>query len=119
MNKKRLTKQEMNWINQYADSSCFSVDEAYGRPSQTKRDIETEIKYHMRQYFNGFDYRILSKNGFRFTCAFKYESGDNLFLCVCTPAKWYQIVPLITIDEETGEMHIWEWEYNQYKERRK
>lgn len=108
MRKQKLTKKEEGWINLYLQARDYSVDTAYGNPSSTKKQIEAEILYTMKDRFNGFDYRILSHNGFRFSCAFQVkDENGNHFLIVCTPSSWYNIVPLITVDSETGEVKFW------------
>lgn len=116
--KKHLTAQEFQWLIQYLDAEYNSVDYAYGRPSETKRQIEQEILYDMNQQFHGFDYRIISHNGFHFSCGFKFTENDNNFLCICTPSRWYYILPVITVDEETGEVKNWYEDYLDYKKMR-
>lgn len=114
--KTRLTKQEMCWIDQYFLAEHRTVDSAYRTPSETKRQIEAEILYRMKHDFNGFDYRILSYNGFHFSCGFKIVDGDNYFLCICTPSRWWNVIPVKTVDSETGEVHNW---YNEYYKEKK
>lgn len=108
MKKQKLTKQEESWIYQYLHSHYDSVDTAYGKPSGTKKSIEENILYRMKHDFKGFDYRILSHNGFRFSCGFqtKDENGNH-FLIVCTPSTWYNVVPIETVNPDTGEVKIW------------
>ena len=119
MNKKaRLTKQEISWIAQYTFARYKSLHEAYGKPSKTKEDIDAEIRRKMWE-MDGYDYRIISRNGFHFSCGFWVNDGDNQFLVICTPSEWYHIIPIITVDSETGEVHDWIDEYNKYWEGRK
>lgn len=113
--KKHLTKQERYWISQYENARFTSVDYAYGRPSDTKRNIESDILWAMTHNFNGSDYRILSHNGFHFSCAFTAKDNDNIFLVVCTPSSWYNVVPIITVDQETGEIKNWIDDYDYLK----
>lgn len=114
--KKHLTKQERYWISQYENARFTSVDSAYSRPSETKRQIEADIIYRMKHDFDGSDdYRILSHNGFHFSCAFTVRENDNIFLVVCTPSRWYNFVPIITVDSETGEIKNWIDDYDYLK----
>ena len=113
MQKTKLTKQERYWISCYENATDFSVEQAYENPSKAKRDIEFDIKYHMIHDFNGFDYRILSHNGFRFSCGFRTKDvNGNHLLIVCTPTRWYNVVPLETVDSETGEYKNWINDYD-------
>lgn len=115
--KTRLTKQERYWIQQYEYARYKSIYDAYEKPSYKKVRIESDIKQKMYD-MNGQDYRILSKNGFHFSCGFVVDDGDNQFLVVCTPTEWYHIVPIITVDSETGEVKEWISEYDSYWESR-
>ena len=108
MKKQKLTKQEESWIYQYLHAHYSSVDTAYGNPSETKRLIEAQIQCRMKQHFKGFDYRILSHNGFRFSCGFQVkDENGNHFLIVCTPSSWYNVVPIETVNPDTGEVKSW------------
>ena len=106
MPKTKLNKQEKYWINQYIHAEDFSVETAYRRPSATKIAIEDDILNKMYEV-GGNGYRILSHNGFHFSCAFKSSLGDNIYLIVCTPSRWYIMVPLKTVNPETGEIKYW------------
>ncbi|MBO7691077.1 MAG: hypothetical protein J6T10_00405 [Methanobrevibacter sp.] len=111
MKKTRLTKQERYWIEQYLNSTETCVEQAYGRPSDSKKSIEFTIKYQMINKFNGKDYRILSHNGWNFSCAFKVEDERGIYLIVFTPSHWYQSVPIKTV-YETGAIKDWVYEYD-------
>lgn len=114
MPKTKLTKQERYWISQYENSEDFSVETAYRNPSKTKCDIEFDIKYRMIHDYNGFDYRILSHNGFHFSCGFRTkDENGNHFLIVFTPSRWFNVVPLETVDSETGEYKNWINDYDE------
>lgn len=63
-------------IERYANSNMYSVYDAYQQPSEQKVRAERMIHIEMDQY-NGYDYRILSYNTFRFTCAYKYEDMNT------------------------------------------
>ena len=68
-------------IERYANSNMYSVFDAYAQPSEQKIRAEKMIRVEMDMY-NGYDYRILSYNTFRFTCAYKYEDMKNGAGCV-------------------------------------
>lgn len=107
MLKQKLTKKE-GWINLYLRARDYSVDTAYRNPSTAKKAIEEEILYAMKINFHGFDYRILSHNKFTFSCAFQVkDENGNHFLIVCTPSSWYNVVPIETVNPDTGEVKIW------------
>lgn len=108
MQKQKLTKQEESWLYQYLHSQYDSVYTAYGNPSTTKKQIEAQILYRMKHDFKGFDYRTLSRNGFRFSCGFQIkDENGNHFLIVCTPSSWYNVVPIETVNPDTGEVKSW------------
>ena len=117
--KKFLTKQEMSWIHSYENAKVFSVNTAYSRPSETKRQIESEIMDRMRHDFNGENYRIMSHNVFEFTCGFTTTDETGTFLIVCSPTKWFNVVPMYTINQETGEVYDWIERTNNYWKVRK
>lgn len=106
MPKTKLNKQEKYWIDQYINAEDFSVETAYRKPSATKIANENEILEKMREV-GGNGYRILSHSSDFFSCAFKASVGDNIYLVVCTPSRWYNMVPLKTVNSETGEIKYW------------
>lgn len=84
----KTTQKAKAWINAYFQSSCFSVRDFYSSRVYRKESIEDAIKSRMRE--NGFiDYRIVSGNGFYFTCG--YMSSDSNILYIETAYNIFEI----------------------------
>ena len=75
----RTTKKAEKWIDEYFNSSCFSVDSFYGRCSDEKRQIERRIKERIYNDNLG-DYRVLNGNCFYFTVGYRDNNGDTLYI---------------------------------------
>ena len=75
----KTTQKAEKWINEYFNSSCFSVRDFYTSRVYRKESIEDAIKMKMREN-NLHDYRIVSGNGFYFTCGYMNESEDILYI---------------------------------------
>ena len=65
----------------------YSVEDCYGRPSETKKAIEYEWRKECSN-LNGENFRIISHNSNFFSLAF--EAGNDLY--VITPAHNYIVV---------------------------
>lgn len=81
-----MNKYEMDYYNAYKRSVWESVRDAYVRPSTAKVSIEKEIISRMEKC-NGYDYRIISKNGYFFSCAYRTKENGVEYLHVFTPTK--------------------------------
>lgn len=75
----KTTKKASKWVEEYFNSSCFSVDSFYGRCSNEKRQIERKIKERIYND-NLCDYRILNGNCFYFTVGYRDNNGDTLYI---------------------------------------
>lgn len=73
------TKKASRWIDEYFNSSCYSVDNFYGRCSSEKLQIERKIKERVCNN-NLCDYRVLNGNCFYFTVGYRDEKGDTLYI---------------------------------------
>lgn len=70
MMKTSTNKKAMEYLRQYTKSTDKSVNEVYKTGcSYYKQQAENDIKRRMIEE-NGHDYRILSHNGFCFTCGY-------------------------------------------------
>ena len=75
----KTTQKAENWIKSYFSSSCFSVRDYYRSRTYTKESIEDKIK--SRIYSEGLtDYRIVSANGFYFTCGYMDKEKNILYI---------------------------------------
>ena len=84
----KTTKKAKAWIDSYFTSSCFSVRDYYTSRVYVKESIEDRIKE--RIYSEGLkDYRIVSANGFYFTCG--YMSADDNTLYIETAYNIFEI----------------------------
>lgn len=84
----KTTKKAKAWIDSYFSSSCFSVRDFYSSRVYRKESIEEAIKSKMREN-NLHDYRIVSGNGFYFTCG--YMSSDSNILYIETASNIFEI----------------------------
>jgi len=75
----KTTQKAKNWIDSYFSSSCFSVRDYYKTRAYRKESIEDAIK--RRIYEEGMtDYRIISANGFYFTCGYMDKNENILYV---------------------------------------
>lgn len=75
----KTTQKAKMWINSYFQSSCFSVRDFYSSRVYRKESIEDAIKNKMHE--NGFiDYRVVSGNGFYFTCGYMSADSNTLYI---------------------------------------
>lgn len=63
-------------LKRLLNCDCESVTQAYKTPSTRKIGIEGYILNEMRG-LNGWGYRVLSHNGFIFTCGYLCEMADQ------------------------------------------
>lgn len=75
----KTTQKAKRWIDAYFNSSCFSVRDAYTSRVYRKERIEDAIKRRMSAE-NLHDYRIVSANGFYFTCGYMDETENILYI---------------------------------------
>lgn len=75
----KTTQKARNWIDSYFKSHKFSVRDCYTTRAYTKEAIEDKIKE--RIYNEGMtDYRIISYNGFYFTCGYMDKTQNILYV---------------------------------------
>lgn len=75
----KTTQKAKSWIDFYFSSSCFSVRDFYTSRVYRKESIEDAIKMKMREN-NLHDYRIVSGNGFYFTCGYMDKEKNILYI---------------------------------------
>lgn len=73
------TKKAERWIDSYNRADCHSVEDFYSRPSYNKISAERKCIERMNE-INGYGFRILSGNSSFFTCGYKSENGDTLYI---------------------------------------
>ena len=73
------TQRAKNWIDSYFHSTCLSVRDFYKSRVLRKESIEDAIRRRMIEE-NLTDYRIVSGNGFYFTCGYMNESENILYI---------------------------------------
>ena len=71
-----MNKKQTRIFDDYNRSKWSSIYEAYNRPSEAKFDAERMILQEM-YFYNGFGYRILSKNTYNFSCAYLYDNKKD------------------------------------------
>lgn len=72
---KKLTKRQIQMINNYKYARYYSVDECYEKASYEKQRAENIILNEM--YKNkGYNYRICGFNSMTFSCAYRYKDKD-------------------------------------------
>ena len=75
----KTTKKAKAWIDSYFMSHRFSVRDCYTTRSYTKEAIEARIKE--RIYNEDMkDYKIISYNGFYFTCGYMDKTENILYV---------------------------------------
>lgn len=82
------TQKAKNWIFNYKNSDCYSVEEAYSRPSTRKLSIEENIKKKMWA-MGGHSYKVLGANSSFFTCG--YLNKDCTVLYIETAYNTFEI----------------------------
>lgn len=83
-------KQAETAFHYYMNSSYSNLFSAYSKPSKDKINAFTKCK-NKQVDLDGFDFRIISKNTYIFTCGFKYINmltGKKMFYYI-TP--YYEI----------------------------
>lgn len=83
------TKKAQKWIDEYKNSSCYSVRNFYKNCSSRKIAIEQEIIKKMDEN-NCYGYRVLSGNSSFFTCG--YRSKDDSIIYIETIGNTYKIM---------------------------
>ena len=75
----KTTQKAEAWIKQYFNSSCFSVENYYGRCSQEKISIESRIRGRMVEN-DLIGYRVLNGNSFYFTVGYTDRTENILYI---------------------------------------
>lgn len=75
----KTTERAKRWIDSYFTSSCFSVRDFYKSRVYRKESIEDAIKMKMREN-DLHDYKIVSGNGFYFTCGYMDKTENILYI---------------------------------------
>lgn len=76
------TKRAIGFIDSYnraINRKNYSVENFYSRPSYNKIRAENECINKMKS-INGYGYRVLGGNSSFFTCGYKSENGDILYI---------------------------------------
>ena len=73
------TQRAKSWIDLYFKSTCLSVRDFYKSRVYRKESIEDAIKKRMLEE-NLTDYRIVSGNGFYFTCGYMDATENTLYI---------------------------------------
>ncbi len=84
----KTTKRAQNWIEEYSNSSCYSVRDFYSTRVYRKESIEDEIKTRLIEN-NLIGYKIISGNSFNFTCG--YITADKKTLFIETVSNIFEI----------------------------
>lgn len=89
-----MNKQFNSYIQAYdygKQRDWNSVKDCYGRPSQTKINIENDIKKEMEK-IDGYGYHVCTRNGWMFTCGYLYKDSFGCErLIYHTPTHKYEI----------------------------
>lgn len=97
--KSESTKKAASLNLKWHLSAIASLDEAYPSGcSADKRAAERNILSEMREA-NGYDYRILSKNTFQFSCGYVYVDSEGKPRLRCHTASHKYDVPYMTMAE--------------------
>lgn len=92
MMKTSTNKEAYNIWKRYKNSRIHSVNNAYKtRPSIYKENAEKEIIQEMHEK-DGFCYRIISSNGFMFTCGYIMNTEKGSILVYHTKTKRVEIL---------------------------
>lgn len=75
----KTTQKAERWIEQYFNSSCFSVRDFYGRCSDRKISIEQKIRDRMIEN-DLIDYRVLNGGSFYFTVGYTDRTENILYI---------------------------------------
>ncbi len=86
-----MTEKEQRMINYYNRSNAKNLNDVYGSFSKAKAEAFNMCLAHMHKN-NGFDGRICSHNGWKFTFGYKYVNDlGYTTLCFITPHHTYYI----------------------------
>lgn len=83
-----MTKHNIELLRQYDNTKWTSLYEAYENPSANKRKIYDDCLAVCKEK-HGYNYRIVSRNTYVFTFAFKYKKDGKTHLFYMTPAHDY------------------------------
>lgn len=75
----KTTKRAKSWIEDYFNSSCYSVRDFYSSRVYTKESIENEIKARLIKN-NLVGYKVINGNTFYFTCGYMTADKKTLFI---------------------------------------
>lgn len=85
-----MYKYEQQVFMQYLNSTKSELREVYNNPSEQKRKIYDDIRSGMREV-GGKRFRILSHNGWYFSCAYLYRRQDKVYLAVFRPTRNFDV----------------------------
>lgn len=91
MMKTSTNKEAYNIWKRYINSKVFGVHNAYTSCSYHKEDAENNIIREMVDN-NGYCYRIISYNGFMFTCGYMKDTENGQVLVYHTKTKRVEIL---------------------------
>lgn len=75
----KTTKKAENWIKEYNNSFCSSVNHFYDKCSSSKIEAENTIKKRMFEN-DCQNYKVLNGNCSQFTCGFTAQDDKTLFI---------------------------------------
>lgn len=85
-----MNKLEENIFYQYLNSHKTTLCDCYAKPSAQKKKIYEQIRSNMH-VVGGKNFRILSHDGWCFSCAYLYKADGNVYLAVFSPSKNFDI----------------------------
>lgn len=75
----KTTKKAKRWIEEYFNSSCYSVTNFYAGDIPNKESIENEIKARLSDS-HLVGYKVINGNCFHFTCGYMTACKKTLFI---------------------------------------
>ena len=70
-------------FGRYCDSSDERLGQVYDTWSDEKQEAYENTK-KIQKELDGYDYRIISHNGWAFTCGFKFKMENVVYFCYIT-----------------------------------
>lgn len=86
---KKLTKKQIQMLENYEKSMDYSLRQVYGSFSYEKQRIFDEISKEMENN-DGFNLKITTYSKFVFTCAYTILKNESKFLVYHTPTKRHE-----------------------------
>lgn len=72
-----MTKKAQSRIESYRKATATSLRDVYTSWSDDKEKAYRRC-IQMKVDMNGYDFRIISANGWKFSCGFLYRDGDGI-----------------------------------------